>query len=220
MKKLIAVCLYLLLSVGACNAKHSAPVETMPRGPSAVPSISVAGQPRIVIRGSTITVNGKAVWLGDTLDSWKAALPGRSRCISNRNSVTICAWDEYGIEIGTDAVETNRAKFVNIEFAFSTPIEGFSRSSSSPKYPFRGYLELDGYQITSGTEFRSIRQNSDPKRNLRCGGSACGNPSGGFSEAASLYFQLDSESERGTPLGFSLSCSSTKSCTALIPNAK
>lgn len=220
MRKLIVVYLHLLLSVSACNAKHSTQVETVAHGPGAISSISAAGQPRIVIRGSTITVNGKAVWLGATLDSWKAALPGRSRCISNRNSVTICAWDEYGIEIGTDAVETNRAKFVNIEFAFSAPIEGFSRASSSPKYPFRGYLELDGYPITSVTEFRSIRQNSDPKRNLRCGGSECGNPSGGFSEAASLYFQLDSESERGTPLVFSLSCVSTESCTALIPNRK
>lgn len=206
--------------MGTCDAKHSVPMEPVPIRAGAVADTPTVGYPRIIIQGATITVNGKPVWLGDMLDSWKAALQGKPRCTSNQNSVTICAWDEYGLEVGTDAVATNRAKFVNIEFAFPEPIQGFPRSNSSPKYPFLGYLELDGYPITSMTEFSSIRQNSDPKRKLRCGGDECGNPSGRFSEAASLYFQLDSESERGKPYGFSISCSNTESCAAMIPIKK
>lgn len=89
-----------------------------------------------------------------------------------------------------------------------------------PKISISGIPGVGRIPITSMTEFSSIRQNSDPKRKLRCGGDECGNPSGKFSEAASLYFQLDSESERGKPYGFSISCSNTESCAAMIPIKK
>ncbi len=178
---------------------------------------AVKSAPTVVIKNSTITINKRLVWMGGELSQWKSALGGSPRCIEKKSSLTVCIWDDFGIEVGTDADQREKIKFLNIHFATAEAIEGFAPSNYSATGLFGGHLELDGFAITRITEFRSIRENAAAGRDLRCGGRDCSNPSGGFSDGASLYMQLNSQSDSGKLLGFSIACTVTKDCIDLIP---
>lgn len=171
--------------------------------------------PVIVVSGSKININGTEVWLGDTLIAWKRTLGGAPVCYDAGMIVT-CVWHSNGLSLGTDHADKTRVKFMNIHLAME-PRELGERARSWPKSPFHGTLELDGYPIYADTEFRDLRRKVAPARELRCGGRDCGNPSAAFSEGANIYMSLAGRSENSRILHFSISCSSTESCTNLMP---
>jgi hypothetical protein len=64
--------------------------------------------PSIQIKGSTLKIDGRPVWLGDTIQNWTAVLKRAPRCAHEKNSIKLCIWDAIGLEIGTDLINTKR----------------------------------------------------------------------------------------------------------------
>lgn len=208
-KFLLAV--FSLLLVVACIAQPSG------RGDALAPDENrKKGSPVISVGGSEIKVNGTTVWLGDTMAAWKRAFGGTPSCYDAGGNLT-CVWHANGISLGTDHIDKTRVKFINVDVIIEPPELG-ERAASWPKSPFNGTLELDGFSIDANTVFRDLRRQVAPGRDLRCGGSDCGSPSAAFSDGANIYMSLDGRSESSRILHFSISCSSTKSCLALIPH--
>ncbi len=175
----------------------------------------VKAQPIISVRGSEIRVNDMPVWLGDTLDTWKRILGGSPTCYDT-GLIDTCVWHSNGLLLGTSQFDKTRVKFIKIHVNIEPPELG-ERSPSWPNSPFQGSLELDGIPVQADTEFRDLRRQVAPARELRCGGSDCGNPSAAFSPGANIYMNLAGRSESSRILRFSISCSSTESCLALMP---
>ena len=206
----ILLFLFALMLAAGCAA------ESGSDGPLSVPKTSDKKTlPNIVIDGSAININGAAVWLGDTLDSWKRVLGGSSACY-DAGSIVTCVWHSTGLSLGTDHLDKTRVKFMLLDLTIE-PAEFGERAPSWPQSPFRGTLELDGILIYSTTAFRDLRRQVPVARELRCGGSDCGNPSAAFSDGASIHMNLARRSENAPILSFSISCTRTRSCTALIP---
>jgi hypothetical protein len=174
----------------------------------------------IVIKATTIKIDGKEVWLGDKIDTWISTIQGKARCNQEKNSLKLCVWDEIGLEIGTDLTDTKRVAFININLTFDRHAAPEDRLPAAPTGVFDGYLELDGFAFNASTQFRQIGLHADRKRELTCGGRSCGNPYGLFSKAARLYFELDRGSDSGYVVTMSIDCFSTAKCAALIPVSK
>lgn len=75
-------------------------------------------RPKIQIQGAMLKIDGKLVLLGDKVEAWLVSVPGKARCSHEKNSLKFCAWDDLGLEIGTDLEDTTRVKFANINLAF------------------------------------------------------------------------------------------------------
>lgn len=205
--------MFALVLVAACNA------QPVGRG---VPSVPNANQektrPVIAVSGSEIKINGSTVWLGDTMEAWKRALGGTPTCY-DAGLIVSCVWHANGLILGTGQLDKTRVEFIKLHVTIEPPELG-ERSPSWPKSPFHGTLVLDGTPIYPTTEFRELRRQVAFSRELRCGGSDCGNPSAAFSDAANIYMSLAGRSESSRILRFSISCSSTESCMALIPSQR
>lgn len=206
--KNILIAVFSLLLVVAFDAQP---------GGGAAASIQKASQekalPVIAVSGSEIKINGTTVWLGDTLEAWKRVLGGTPVCY-DAGLIVSCVWHSNGLTLGTDQADKTRVEFMNLHVTIEPPELG-ERAPSWPKSPFHGTLELDGIPINSNTNFRDLRRQVAAARELRCGGSDCGNPSAAFTEAANIYMSLAGRSESSRILHFSIGCSSTKACMAL-----
>jgi len=217
MKKNIFLYMVILLMGSACDAKHAA----QPKPPNASETHRPVGQgtaPSIVVKNSHIEINGTQVWMGDSMESWKKALSGSPKCFDGEKGIAECVWD--GITIGSDTVDHSRVKFVNVYMQLPELPYGIDPLPSTPTALFRGNLELDGQRILPTTQFRDLRRVSGPLRELRCGGSDCGNPSGAFDDGASIYMELDSRADAGKVTTFALSCSSTALCVSMLPASR
>lgn len=201
---------FSLLLVVACDAQPNG------RGAAPVQKMNDAkALPVITVNGSEIKINGMPVWLGDTLAEWKRVLGGTPVCY-DAGLIMTCVWHSNGLSLGTDQADKTRVKFINLDLTIEPPELG-ERAPSFPQSAFRGTLELDGTRISANTKFLDLRRQVPSERELRCGGSDCGNPSAAFSEGANIYLRLDGRSENSRILEFSISCSRTKLCTGLMP---
>jgi hypothetical protein len=209
MTKILAAVFSLLLVV-ACNAQPSGGEAASIPNPSHERPLPV-----IAVSGSEIKIDGTTVWLSDTLDAWKRVLGGTPNCYDD-GLIATCVWHSNGLILGTGQADRTRVKFMKLHVAIEPPELG-ERSPSWPKSPFHGTLELDGIPIHANTVFRDLRRQVAPTRELRCGGHDCGNPSAAFSEGANIYMSLAGRSENSRILRFSISCSSTEACMALMP---
>ena len=205
-----AFAVYSLLLVVACEAKSSA-IRTASGTDASIRKV----RPVIAVNGSEIKINGTTVWLGDTLVAWKRALGGTATCY-DAGLVVSCVWHSNGLILGTGQTNKTRVEFMKLHITIEPPELG-ERSASWPKSPFHGTLELDGFPIYPATVFRDLRRQVASVRELRCGGSDCGNPSAAFSAGANIYMNLAGRSESSRILRFSISCTSTAACTKLIP---
>lgn len=162
-------------------------------------------KPEIVIKGDQIFIGGTQLKVGESLARWKAVIGGGARC-EGSDSIS-CIWDQIGIEIGTYKNSPNLVSGMQITLNIEPPDPLFPRPRPEylPKYPFTGYLELDGYGIDAQTKFWEIRISADPKRNLRCNYRDCSHPHGRFSDAANLYLRLNSKREDGNVYEFTIS---------------
>jgi hypothetical protein len=178
-------------------------------------------KPEIIIKGETITIDGKMVAIGGTLDSWKNALPGTPSCLAGdtqKRLQGLCDWNNLGITLSTSPsnlkLVSGIAIYVNLEPP--DPYANLVRTlpngkpapppqKTHPDHAFPGYLELDGYGIDAKTEFWEVRRSVDAKRNLHCGTLDCSHPGGYFSDLASLYLRLNSTSEHGNIYEISIS---------------
>ena len=208
MKQIFLAACSLLLIV-ACDAQTTVTASAAP-----VASKEKA-RPVIAVSGSEIRINGTKVWLGDTMDAWKRALGGTPTCY-DAGLIMTCTWHANGLALGTDHIDKTRVKFMNLDLTIE-PSELGDRAPSLPTSPFRGTLELDGIPIYHDTVFRELHRKAPPARELRCGYRECGNPSAAFSDAASFSMYLDGPSKDSHILRFTISCSSTASCVALMP---
>lgn len=206
MKKFL-LAVFLLLLVAPCQAQSDG-ARTMQQ------ASDEKALPVIAVSASKIKVNGKNVWLGDTMTAWKSALGGTPTCYNE--SIVTCVWHLHGLSLGSDHIDKSRVKFVLLDMAFE-PAEPGERAPSWPRLPFRGAIELDGIPIKATTTFRDLRRQVPSARELRCGGSDCSNPRAAFSDAASIHISLDGRSEKSRILRFSISCSTTQSCVELMP---
>lgn len=206
MKKFL-LAVFLLLLVAACEAQSGGARTTRQASDNnALPIIAVSG--------SEIKVNGKNVWLGDTMTAWKQALGGAPTCY-DEGMVVICVWHSMGLSLGTDHYDKTRVTYITLDLNIQPPELG-ERTASWPQAPFRGTLKLDGVAIHANTPFRDIRRLTPPARALRCGDSSCGNPIAAFSDGANIHMNLARRSENAPILSFSISCTKTALCTALI----
>lgn len=174
-------------------------------------------KPEIVIWGGNVSVDGKLIPLHATLDEWKRILPTAPTCDSE-SIRTLCVWHALGIQMLSvslsDQTLAELKIYINKEspdpyaglvtqLPDGTPIK--PPIDYTPKHPFPGYLELDGFGIDAQTKFWEIRTSADPKRNLRCNDRDCSHPHGRFSDTANLYLRLNSKREDGNVYEFTIS---------------
>lgn len=162
--------------------------------------VPTGARPEVVISSNVIRIEGKSLHIGDALDTWRAAIPGQPRCSSGAKEITLCTWDDLGIQAGTSLVNQSAVDFltihVNLEALKPAKVgtPGGLDSQVAPPYwptrPFTGYLELDGYGIDAKTAFWEIQSRADSTRKLRCGLRDCAHPHGRFDEKASLQLRL------------------------------
>ncbi len=174
--------------------------------------VEKGAKPEIVLKGSSIYFNSKLLKLGDTLERWKKVL-GEGRCRGRPSEMTLCIWDEYGLEVGTEW-RSHPAQIVNFmeiqislvkkdpaEALFTTNADGSPSPPTidwRPAKPFPGYLEIDQFGIDAKTKFWEIRSSVDISRNLRCGLRDCRFPKGAFGKLDDLSMHLTTDSEQGT----------------------
>jgi hypothetical protein len=160
----------------------------------------------IVINGSSIAFVGNKVQLGDSLSSWKKAVPGTPRCTDGKSPPIICTWDQIGLEVGSDDTKTSvefASLFLLVPTVDTDPPpnnpDGTPATASTaalpPRVPFSGRLKLDGMEITAATPFAHVRSGIDKTRNVRCGSLDCSGPHGKFGEQAKIFFELRGRSE-------------------------
>lgn len=173
-------------------------------------------KPGIVISGSKLYFNKKLLEFGVVLDKWTGILPGQPRCIKERR--TVCIWENIGLLVGSDDKTPPHVEFLNIHLSIpefnaidALIVAPMNRNSESPEadwqvhHPFKGYLEIDGFEINSKTKFWKILAGVDKGRNLRCGLRNCEFPHGEFSKNQGLYFRLNGNDENGTVKQLSIS---------------
>lgn len=190
--------------------------ELMGKAQEEVGAVKSYGKPRVVARGAKpeiiinraqISIDGKVVAMGASMSSWRAVLPGSPRCTSEKNSGVLCAWDQLGIEVGSEfrAPKVSKYLIISLNKEELPPWNPQMPDGSikpappdlRPQNVFSGYLQLDGYGIDAQTKFWEIRASADPKRNLRCNSRDCSHPHGRFSDKANLYLRLNSATEYG-----------------------
>lgn len=172
-----------------------------------------SAKPEIILKNDQIRIDGKLVVMGEPIERWKAAIPGKYRCKGEHGDIA-CDWDDLGITL---LAERGMVKHFTVYFNL-TPWMEFARTGpdgawvppypdTRPKHPFRGYFELDGYGIDANTQFWEIRASVDPDRNVRCDflTNNCGTTTARFGGGAIIYFQLyETISERGKLADFTI----------------
>ena len=171
--------------------------------------------PEIVLKGGRIFFNEKELSFGGSLEAWKKVLGGSPRC--SGTGMTLCIWDNLGLDIGTSHADNRNVKFFNIQINLPSndmrsggsgdPENGSANQLPDlrPHHVFSGYLELDGVGIDAKTKFWEIRSGSIGNGRLHCGLHDCSNPSGPFSEHSNIYLTLDGRGESDRLLEFGLS---------------
>ena len=175
-------------------------------------AISSVGKPRMVPKGAKpeiiinydglITFDGKALRLGDSIDTWRQVLPKDASCKFSKGGVldpTICDWELLGISVigslDKPAIAGQFEIYLNLEKVEPWMIE--SGRASGPSKAFPGYLELDGYGIDNHTTFRELRAGVDARRELDCGIQDCSHPrGGGGGNRTHVTVRVDGRSER------------------------
>lgn len=174
--------------------------------------------PTIIVSGSTININGKEVWLGDTLEAWKRDMPGRSRCLKP-GLTAIFVWDDYGVVVGTGLIDKTRVEFINVTLALDkNPV--LERQEHAPKKLFTGILQLDGVSINDTTEYGTLRSQISSHRRMGCGVRRCTEPTALLNTASEISLSLKNSSDNSRLYSFSLGCEFVDSCLALVPKAK
>ena len=173
--------------------------------------------PTISIEGSAFVINGKKVWLGESLAMWQKTLPGKARCISSKSDITLCVWDEIGVDIGTDEADKTRVVFINVELVPDKNTLGNETSQFSPLKSFPGLLSLDGIPILPTTRFRDLRNTVPARWGLSCGGHDCSNPTGNFQDVGSIRMDISARTDQGTIERFSVSCPYLQRCMNIVP---
>jgi hypothetical protein len=170
--------------------------------------VAKGAKPELIIDGESIEFNGNIIKFGDSLKKWKEILASPARCTEDKLAAE-CTWDNLGIQAGTEnGGNKNNVKYINIHINQRPPdFPTNSPSYYSPKNPFPGYLELDGFGIDAKTQFWEIRSSVNPKRNMRCGLRDCSHPGGGSTDGkgSSIYMILNSKDDHGNIYEFSVS---------------
>ena len=210
MRGVLLLGLSLCLLAG-CEAKdvRAPAVASAPDGSSA------RHGPSVIIKDGSISVGGHRVALGKDIGSWSNALGGTPRRASDQPTVYV--WDEYGIQVLTVPERPSEVMqitvYLNLEprdpsaALFTTLPDGTAVKRGPdlrPKQSYKGGLELDGYEIASGTTFSDIRRHASPSRRLRCGLRDCSHPLGAFNESAGIYLRLTGTQETASVYEFSV----------------
>lgn len=160
-------------------------------------SVTRGAKPEIVVKGTKIFVNDRAIAIGQSLEHWAKLFPGTPICATEllRQS---CVWDKLGVDIlAEDSLVISVTVFFNIEpwgpiateLPDGTPIVPLV--DTRPKHAFPGYFELDGYGIDAQTEFWEIRAHIAPRRNLHCDiGGNCGSTAILLTSGVKIYLDL------------------------------
>ena len=214
MKRSLGTALLSLTLVAACNV-DSAVLETSTTEKFAPAKMDIS------MKGSSIAFDGNPVQLGQSLLSWKKAIPAAIRCTDERVLPVMCTWDQIGLQVGTDDSGKN-VKFASL-FLLDPKIDleplpslpdgtpaGVSHVPLPPKFPFLGRLQLDGVDITRNKQFSQVRDSIDKGRRVRCRISDCSLPHGSFGNGAQIFFELDGSSETNTIARIGLSLASEK----------
>lgn len=172
--------------------------------------------PAIIIQGHRVFVEGKLLWLGGSMVTWKEAIPGTPRC-TEPELIVVCTWDNLGVQIGSGQSDMTKVIFMNINLA-SREEFFLEKNDFSPRMLFSGYLELDGVSIDGTTEYGAIRGKIDPGRNMTCGIRRCTEPTAVLNPDAAIHLSLNGVGDQSRLYSFSLACKSDESCTDLIPN--
>jgi len=169
--------------------------------------VGKGARPQIILSKNEIHFDGKKLVLGEPIESWKEKILAKPRCFDN--GMTLCVWDEYGLEVGTGYKNLNKVQFMNIYINADHSNENVGKADypdgrpakpledNMPYRTFSGYLELNGVGIDAKTEFREVQAGSVANRTLHCGLLDCSHPSGPFGEHANISLTLDGRNERG-----------------------
>jgi len=195
------------------------------------PRIVLRGaKPEVIIKGGEISFEGRPLRIGGSLEEWKRVIGKAPRCHAEERQPTRCTWDELGIQAMTpwsnDTVVSEMT--IHLNPRPKDPYEGLVTHSPdgtprkrlpdfTPKKPFQGYLELDGFGIDSKPGFWAIRAQADRRRNLDCGLRDCSHPSGLLRESVKLYLRLNRNDEYGNVFEFSISGSANSEQPASNP---
>lgn len=166
-----------------------------------------ASKPEIILRNNMIFINGKEIHFGDSLEYVKKTISGTVRC--SGKSMTLCIWDDLGLEVGTKNLIPETMSFLNIYIRIDDSYKVLSNAGHQnaaavetlpalmPREAFPGYLELNGVGIDVETKFSEIRTGSAENAKLHCGLLDCSHPRGPFGEKGHIYFTLDERSDNG-----------------------
>lgn len=182
-----------------------------------VPRVVARGaRPEIIIKGEVIYFNGGGVRIGESLASWEKVLSAGRRCRTG-DGITICLWDNWGLEIGTDDKKKPSVQFMNLFLSLvdddgensgkvnaSDGKNNRSENRVMLRRAFSGYLELDGFGIDSKTKFWEIQSETRDGK-LTCGLRDCSHPGGAFGKKANIFLILNGNSDQATLRQFSIS---------------
>jgi len=147
----IFACLTLLVG---CD-KKSPPPAPPPLATMAGNDINL--NPRIILKGTEITANGKPLKYGATLEEWTQILGEKPRRLE-----PVYIWDNLGIRaylmddkktVGALTIELSRKPLSSYERDKEYNIPGISIYSRSL---FHGYLEFDGVRVHANSTVRSV----------------------------------------------------------------
>lgn len=170
--------------------------------------------PEIILEKGKIFFNGKELKFGQSVENWKEIISGTPRCLGK--GMTLCIWDDFGLNVGTDHGSPQRVRFFNLQMSISEIDRNIGRANYPdgrsageppdlmPHQVFRGYLELDGFGIDAETKFWEIQSGANPDRRLHCGMFDCSHPAGAFGENVHIYLVLDGRGEHDRLREFSL----------------
>ncbi|ELX09930.1 hypothetical protein Jab_2c20140 [Janthinobacterium sp. HH01] len=181
--------------------------------------VEKGAQPELVVKGSTITFNGKQLVLGQRIEQWQKIIGKGAVCARRNERPLWCKWDGLGIEIAGSFDHPAQVAQINVRFnrdadeglydlrardAQGNPIDPIWLS----KGVFPGYLEFDGFGIDKHTRFWEIQANVDRQRNLRCGLLNCHQPHGTLGDTANVYMVLNSGDKYGELREFTITSGS------------
>lgn len=173
-----------------------------------VRKVEKGAQPEVILKGSTVSFNGKQLVLGQRIEQWQRIIGKGAVCARKNERPLWCKWDGLGIEITGSLDRPAQVAELNVRFnrdadegiydlrardAQGDPIDPVWLS----KGVFPGYLEFDGFGIDKHTRFWEIKASVDRQRNLRCGLKNCHQPHGTLGAIANVYMVLNRDDENG-----------------------
>lgn len=169
--------------------------------------VKKGASPELILMNKLIFFNGRQLQLGSSLESWKKIIPGNPRCFEGK--MTLCVWDQLGLEVGTDQKNGQKVQFINISLRFDDTEkdtvgnellitdDSIGKEDFNPHHAFSGYLELNGFGIDAESRFLEILNSTVENRKIQCGLLDCSNPTGSFADNANIYFYLEGRNENG-----------------------